>query len=127
MSLIRAILCELFAGDYEILEADNGKTAVDLMEQYHEEIAIVLMDIVMPIMDGLEALEIMNGKGLTEKTPIFLITAESSNDAISKGFRLGVVDVVLNRSTQIIFASALIISSNCTVIVINWKSWSRNR
>ncbi|MFQ9522514.1 MAG: hypothetical protein ACLR2G_02190 [Phascolarctobacterium faecium] len=71
--------------------------------------------------------EITNGKGLTEKTPIFLITAESSNDAISKGFRLGVVDVVLNRSTQIIFASALIISSNCTVIVINWKSWSRNR
>lgn len=95
VELNRAILCELFAGDYEILEADNGKTAVDLMEQYHEEIAIVLMDIVMPIMDGLEALEIMNGKGLTEKTPIFLITAESSNDAISKGFRLGVVDVVL--------------------------------
>ena len=79
VELNRAILCELFAGDYEILEADNGKTAVDLMEQYHEEIAIVLMDIVMPIMDGLEALEIMNGKGLTEKTPIFLITAESSN------------------------------------------------
>ena len=95
VELNRAILCELFAGDYEILEADNGRTAVDLMEQYHEEIAIVLMDIVMPIMDGLEALEIMNGKGLTEKTPIFLITAESSNDAISKGFRLGVVDVVL--------------------------------
>ena len=95
VELNRAILCELFAGDYEILEADNGKTAVDLMEQYHEEIAIVLMDIVMPIMDGLEALEIMNGKGLTEKTPIFLITAESSNNAISKGFRLGVVDVVL--------------------------------
>lgn len=48
VELNRAILCELFAGDYEILEADNGKTAVDLMEQYHEEIAIVLMDIVMP-------------------------------------------------------------------------------
>ena len=45
VELNRAILCELFAGDYEILEADNGKTAVDLMEQYHEEIAIVLMDI----------------------------------------------------------------------------------
>lgn len=95
VELNRAILCELFAGDYEILEADNGKTAVELMQQYHEEIAIVLMDIVMPIMNGLEALEIMNAKGLTEKTPIFLITAESSNDAISKGFRLGVVDVVL--------------------------------
>lgn len=95
VELNRAILCELFAGDYEILEADNGKTSVELMEKYHDEIAIVLMDIVMPVMNGLEALEIMNAKGLTEKTPIFLITAESSNDAISKGFRLGVVDVIL--------------------------------
>ena len=95
VELNRAILCELFAGDYEILEADNGKTAVELMEQHHDEIAIVLMDIVMPVMSGLEALEIMNAKGLIAKTPVFLITAESSNDAISKGFRLGVVDVVL--------------------------------
>lgn len=95
VELNRAILCELFVGNYEILEADNGKTAVDLMEQYHEEIAIVLMDIVMPIMDGLKALEIMNGKGLLVQTPVFLITAESSSDAISRGFRLGVVDVVL--------------------------------
>lgn len=95
VELNRAILCELFAGDYEILEADNGKTSVELMEKYHDEIAIVLMDIVMPVMNGLEALEIMNAKGLSQKTPIFLITAESSNDAISKGFRLGVVDVIL--------------------------------
>lgn len=62
VELNRAILCELFAGDYEILEADNGKTAVELMEQHHDEIAIVLMDIVMPVMSGLEALEIMNAK-----------------------------------------------------------------
>ena len=40
----------------------NGKTAVELMEQHHDEIAIVLMDIVMPVMSGLEALEIMNAK-----------------------------------------------------------------
>lgn len=86
VELNRAILCELFAGDYEILEADNGKTAVDLMEQYHEEIAIVLMDIVMPIMDGLEALEIMNGKGLTEKTPIFLITPNRPTMLFPKAF-----------------------------------------
>lgn len=62
VELNRAILCELFAGDYEILEADNGKTAVELMEQHHDEIAIVLMDIVMPVMSGLEALEIMTGQ-----------------------------------------------------------------
>lgn len=95
VELNRAILCELFADEYEILEADNGKTAVELMELHHDEIAIVLMDIIMPVMNGLEALEIMNNKGLTEKTPVFLITAESSNEAISKGFRLGVVDVIL--------------------------------
>lgn len=95
VELNRAILCELFVDNYQILEADNGKTAVELMERYHDDIAIVLMDIMMPVMDGLSALELMNAKGLTARTPVFLITAESSNEAISKGFRLGVVDVIL--------------------------------
>lgn len=95
VELNRAILSELFISEYEVLEADNGKTAVELMEDYRDDVAIVLMDIVMPIMNGLEALEIMNAKGLIEKVPVFLITAESSNEAISKGFKLGVVDVIL--------------------------------
>lgn len=95
IELNRAILCELFASDYQILEAENGEQAIEVMEQHQAEVAVVLMDIVMPVMDGLKAIEIMNQKHLLDRVPTFLITADSSNESVSKGFSLGVADVIL--------------------------------
>jgi PleD family two-component response regulator len=73
----RAILYELFHDQYNVLEAENGKAALDLIYAYGASIAVVLLDIVMPVMDGFEVLKDMIATKAIEKTPVIMITAES--------------------------------------------------
>lgn len=63
----RMILSETFKDWEEILEAENGKEALKLIQQYQYSISAILLDIIMPEMNGFELLEILNQEGLTEK------------------------------------------------------------
>lgn len=79
----RMILCETFKGRDEILEAENGEEALALIRRNPGSISAVLLDIVMPKMDGQALLEILNREGLTETIPVFLVTADTSEQNIS--------------------------------------------
>ena len=63
LELNRAILCELFCKEYEVLEAENGQEAMEVLEAEHDGIQVVLLDIVMPILDGFGVLDRMSQKG----------------------------------------------------------------
>ena len=56
----RALLTDMLDGQYEILEAENGVAALELLNSHEKEISLVLLDIVMPQMDGFEVLAMMN-------------------------------------------------------------------
>ena len=90
----RMILSETFKDWEEILEAENGKEALKLIQQYQYSISAILLDIIMPEMNGFELLEILNQEGLTEKIPVFLITADSSEENMLRGYELGVMDII---------------------------------
>lgn len=90
----RMILGETFKDWEEILEAENGKEALKLIQQYQYSISAILLDIIMPEMNGFELLEILNQEGLTEKIPVFLITADSSEENMLRGYELGVMDII---------------------------------
>lgn len=94
IELNRAILCELFHSRYQIIEAENGREAMELVEQRGSEIAVMLLDIVMPVMDGIEVLQEMRRAGWIEKIPVILITAESNEDTALKGYTMGVSDII---------------------------------
>lgn len=94
MDLNRAILCEIFQNDYHMIEAENGREALNLIRGRENELAAVLLDIVMPVMDGFAALEQMYQSGFTKKVPVFLITAENTEEATIKGYEMGVMDVI---------------------------------
>ena len=81
----RMILSETFRDQDKILEAENGKEALDLIRREPGGISAILLDIVMPEMDGLELLEILYKDGLTESIPVFLITADSSEQNTQRG------------------------------------------
>ena len=82
----RAILCEMLKDDFEIIEATNGQECVSLIEQYGKEISLVLLDIVMPIMDGFEILMYMNRNHWIEDVPVIMISSEESENYIRKAF-----------------------------------------
>ena len=94
VELNRAILAELFQDSYEVLEAENGCQALELLEAHHDDILIVLLDIIMPVMDGFEMLQNMAHRTWKEEIPVVLITSENSDNALLKGYELGVSDII---------------------------------
>lgn len=90
----RMILSETFREEEEILEAENGEEALEIIHSAGKRISAVLLDIIMPKMDGLTLLEILHNEGVTETIPVFLITADSSEQNMLKGYQLGVMDII---------------------------------
>ena len=87
----RIILSELFADSYNVLEAENGEEALETIRN-NPDLSAVLLDIVMPVMDGLETLEQIKKEELIPSVPIFFVTADTSNETLVRGFENGIVD-----------------------------------
>ena len=94
IELNRAILKELFFQSYCVAEAENGLQALEAIKKYGDRIAIILLDIVMPELDGFGVLRELKRHHNNEKYPVFLITAEDSDEIINKGYDMGVDDVI---------------------------------
>lgn len=90
----RAILSEILNDEYDIVEAGNGAEAVAFLQKNANEISVVLLDIVMPVMDGYEVLEMMNSRRWIDDIPVIMISAESSSDSIDRAYELGVTDFI---------------------------------
>lgn len=91
----RVILHGIFEKSYNLIEATNGEEAVRLIEEYHGALAVVLLDIVMPIMDGYEVLKEMGVRGFLKEIPVVVITAENTSDNEVKAFDLGAQDIIV--------------------------------
>ena len=93
--LNRAVLDNIFSAEYSIEEAENGQIGLEKLIDHSERICAVLLDVVMPVMDGMEVLKKLNKIGMTEHIPVFLITAESGDQTLNEAYSLGVMDVIL--------------------------------
>ena len=90
----RGILENIFKKHYEILQAENGKAGLDILLERRDRICAVLLDYVMPEMNGLQVLQTVKGLGIEQQIPIFLITAEGTGQVVRDAYRLGVMDVI---------------------------------
>lgn len=89
----RAILAEIFKDDCRILEAANGIEAVSMINS-DERISAVLLDLIMPGMNGIDVLQKMNESGKIHHIPVFIITAANGKDMLMEAYNLGAVDVI---------------------------------
>ena len=92
----RELLKEMFSGVYRCVEAENGREALDRVQEYKGSFAAILLDIIMPVMDGFQFLQEMKKRNMLEQIPVFLITADSTEAVAMKGYEMGVVDVIAN-------------------------------
>ena len=90
----RIILREILQDDYDILEADNGQSALDILFTQSPLPDAMLLDIMMPGMDGFEVLERMKANARTEKVPVLFITAADASVNESRGLKEGASDYI---------------------------------
>lgn len=107
----RAMLSEILAPDYAVLEAENGKEALSVLKQYKEKISLILLDIHMPVMDGYTFLSIMKADPSYASIPVIVTTqsdgetdevaalAHGASDFVAKPYK---PQVILHRIASII-------------------------
>lgn len=74
----RAILAEFFKDRYHIVEAGNGLEGLQLLDGHEDEVCAILLDVLMPVMDGMQFLKNVHQRNLQKQIPIFLITAKTA-------------------------------------------------
>ena len=90
----RIILNEMLKDEYRILEADNGRTAVDMVDRYGDELSLVLLDIIMPGMNGFEVLGDLSRRSAADSLPVIMISSEDSDDVVLRAYELGASDYI---------------------------------
>jgi len=90
----RDILKEILKDTYDILEAEEGKTALEILDAENNNISAILLDLVMPVMDGFQVLEELNARKVIEKIPVLVISGENSTQNEQRCFELGIADFI---------------------------------
>ena len=90
----RSILADMLGEEYAIIEAENGVEAVDAIQKYGTSLSLVLLDAVMPEMDGFGVLTMMNVQRWIEDIPVIMISAETSSAYTERAYELGVTDFI---------------------------------
>ena len=91
----RSILADMLMDDYDIIEAEDGVEAVAILRKQVSELSLVLLDIVMPRMDGFGVLEAMNQNRWIESVPVVIISAENSPSQVERAYELGGTDFIM--------------------------------
>lgn len=111
----RELLAAILEEEYDIIQVNDGVQAVDCLQRQAEEISLLLLDIVMPHMDGFEVLSYMNKEHWIDSIPVVIISSENSPIYIKRGYDLGATDfiekpfdanMVLRRSANAILLGA---------------------
>ena len=90
----RALLEDMLSNNFDIIEAGNGMEAAEILSKQAEDICLMLLDIVMPVMDGFETLALMNKNGWIKQIPVIMISAETVPTYVERAYDLGVLDYI---------------------------------
>ena len=90
----RELLAEMLKDSYDIVEADDGERAIEQLHEYGKSISLVLLDLLMPIMDGFDVLAYMGTNKWLEDIPVIMISSEDSTPYVKRAYELGATDYI---------------------------------
>ncbi len=94
MEINREILSEILGEEYHVETAEDGRRALEMIEELQDELAVVLLDLMMPMVDGFAVLDVMQEKGWIERIPVLIISGETSVKAERKCFDYHISDFI---------------------------------
>ena len=106
----REILSEIL-NQYTVIEAKDGYEALEYLKSDSKSVALVLLDLVMPEMDGFEVLKYMNKNHLIEEVPVMIISIDKDDKSIEKAYELGVSGYITRP-----FSSAVVLKKINNII-----------
>ena len=125
--LNRMMLCEILSGTYQVLEACNGQEALDILAQHREDITLILLDVMMPVMDGYTFLDRIKEDEELSLIPVIVMTqGDSENDEVT-ALAHGATDFVPKpyRPQVILHRMASIINLRETAAMVNQFQYDR--
>lgn len=90
----RTILADILEDNFEILEASDGIEAIQIIKKQNNDLSLILLDLVMPNMDGLEVLAVMNSGEWINNIPVIMISAENLPTYVERAYELGATDFI---------------------------------
>lgn len=123
----RSLLCRILQTDYDVLQAENGQKALGLLKQYGEGISLILLDIVMPVMDGYTFLSIIKGNPAYTSIPVIVTTQNDGESDEVAALSHGAADFVAKpyRPQIILHRVAGIIRLRETAAMMNLIQYDR--
>lgn len=98
----RDLLQEILSDLYDIVQADNGRSALDIIEKQHDHLSCILLDISMKEVNGFDVLERLNIIKLINVLPVIIISSENTTDFIRRGYSLGAVDYIFRPFDELV-------------------------
>lgn len=98
----RAILTDMLESQYDIVEAENGVQALALLKTQREEFSLLLLDLIMPELDGFGVLTAMNEYNWINEIPVIIISAENASSQVERAYELGVIDFITRPFSTLI-------------------------
>ena len=92
--LNREFLGDILNDEYHILLAENGVQGIALIKENMADLSLVLLDLVMPDMDGFEVLNYMNSNGWIHDIPVMMISSQTDGESVTKAYELGASDFI---------------------------------
>ncbi len=104
----RGILASIFEEQFDILEAENGQEAIDILEKEADSVSIMFLDLMMPVKSGMDVLAYMNQNNLIDQIPVIVITAENTVESDIKVYEHGAADIIYKPfSKRVVIRRAL--------------------
>lgn len=125
--LNRSLLCQILNSEYDVMEAENGQEALSILKQYGEGISLILLDIVMPVMDGYTFLSIIKADPAYSSIPVIVTTQNEGESEEVAALSHGAADFVVKpyKPQIILHRVASIINLRETAAMINHIQYDR--
>lgn len=123
----RVMLCEILSEEYQVLEAENGEVALDILKEYKDKIDLILLDLMMPVMDGYKFLDFTKQDEELALIPVIVMTQGDSEEDEVSALAHGATDFVPKpyRPRVILHRVASIIKLRETAAMINQFQYDR--